>query len=549
MNQKPQAKLIAVILILFYIFLFCLTLQHSYAYLDPDLGWHLKTGEEITQNGSVPHINTVDYTLLGERWVDHEWLTNLMMYKVVNNYSYLPLHILFALLPVIALIIFHRFIKKELLPNLNPLLLIIMSLFSLIAIAPHLGLRVQEITVFNLLLLTLILYYYNKNKKIRILFWLPPLFCLWANTHGGFLIGLAVLALFAGVKILEYILSKTKKVNWIDFSKTLSPREIGFFIYFSFLSLIATLITPYGSELYSFFFGTYTNTFYMAHIAEWLPQWAWPFMYWQFIYLTLSLLMLIITFHQIKKRISTWKLELWPIVSILVFLFLAISSRRHFPLFFVMTFPWLIVSLTKYLDIKGETLNFKNKLITRLVAGFVILTLLSGTANAFLATKFHNDPFRFFCENKYDEKHPLNLYPCAGKKFLQDNPQYGELKLLNHFGWGGWLIWNWPTKQLFIDGRMPQANYRNWSILEEYFEFSDAQKIPAKIAEHQIEMIWLPKREKPKKLSWIEKYFLLINESDLNKKRAENPLLDFAETSPFWKLVYEDEISVIYVKR
>jgi len=47
-----------------------------------------------------------------------------------------------------------------------------------------------------LLLLGIIIFLYNKNKNFKILFWLIPLFIIWASAHGGFLIGLAVLGMF-----------------------------------------------------------------------------------------------------------------------------------------------------------------------------------------------------------------------------------------------------------------------------------------------------------------------------------------------------------------
>jgi hypothetical protein len=43
---------------------------------DPDVWWHLKTGQYITEHKSVPHTDPFSYTRAGEPWVAHEWLAS-----------------------------------------------------------------------------------------------------------------------------------------------------------------------------------------------------------------------------------------------------------------------------------------------------------------------------------------------------------------------------------------------------------------------------------------------------------------------------------------
>ena len=188
-----------IIWILFYIFVFVFLLKNSYNYLDPDLGWHLKVGEQILTEKQVPDINYYNYTLYGEKWVDHEWLSNAIMFWLYDNFGYLSLNLLFAFILLLILIIQNVFIQKYFLtPHLlggncpkdtienNNIksknrpkgagFIAIFQLLGLFAMAPHLGVRVQEITLLNLLLLLIIIYHYQKNKNYKILFWLPFVF-------------------------------------------------------------------------------------------------------------------------------------------------------------------------------------------------------------------------------------------------------------------------------------------------------------------------------------------------------------------------------------
>ena len=95
-------------LMLFYILAFLLLLRSSYSYLDPDLGWHLKAGEEIVLNKDVPRENFYNYTFTGS-WVDHEWLSDWASFKVYSNFGYLSLSLIFSLIIVFSLIILSIF--------------------------------------------------------------------------------------------------------------------------------------------------------------------------------------------------------------------------------------------------------------------------------------------------------------------------------------------------------------------------------------------------------------------------------------------------------
>ncbi|MCX6797947.1 MAG: hypothetical protein NTX66_01865 [Candidatus Falkowbacteria bacterium] len=536
---------------LFYLTVFVFLLQHSFSFLDPDFGWHLRLGQEIASTGQVPSVNYSNYTLFGEQWVDHEWLSNLTVYRIYTNFGYSTLNLIFCLIPLLILIILNLLLRYEFKLDLRRYVwpLILFESFALIAVAPHLGVRVQEVTMLFFLFLLLIIFFYNKNKNNLILWCLLPLFYLWANLHGGFLMGLVVLLLFAIVKGIELFVQQ--KYNWpfLNFARTLSKRQIMIFVGFALLAFATTLLTPYHLQLYSFL-SSYGNTFYLNHISEWMPQWAFPYQYWQFAYI--SILILALSFLAIdifrKKQI---KLDLWEGALLLSFLLLAIKSRRHFPLLFIVSMPWLFNFWLEYLGFKGrERIRLaeilKNKFIDPIFQISVILVWLVLIFNLYLGIKFTNQPFLSFCEDKYQAARSRFLYPCQALEFLKSKPELSQLRLLNNFNWGGYLLWQYPTKQLFIDGRMPQVNFRGRSILEEYFDFFKKDKLAAKLKEHKIELILINNQPNRIKLNIFEKKFLLINEEEINKK---NEFLDYLASAPDWLLLYSDQVSLIYKKR
>jgi len=508
----------------------------------------LKTGEEIIKTGQVPTINYVDYTLAGESWVDHEWLANAVIYWVFINWGYLAVNIIFALIPLLTLIFLNRFIIREYTKDKTNLwLFILIELFGLIAFMPHFGVRLQEITFSCVFLLSINLYYYNKQKNWKTLLWLLPIFYFWANTHGGFLIGWIILLLFFLAKITEHLLYKLFPWKFIDFKDILSLTQIRNYILVATGALATTFFTPYGLKLYEFF-GTYTNTFYFNYILEWLPQWSYPYIYWQCAYLCLAISLLAINLYEICKKNSTKKLNIWQFGITLGFIILAIKSRRHFPLMFIISAPWLIAFITEYLGIKAINFKyFKNRVITIIINTFLVLCFLFVSANVIVTTNFVRDPFNSFCENKYSPNKTNFLFPCQAIKTIRDNPEYRDLKLFNNFGWGGFLIWTWPTKQLFIDGRLPQVNYEGRSLLEEYWDFFSEGKSQIYLEKHQIKMVLLYNDNRPVIFNWFERNFLFMKESDFNDKK--NYLQEYLDHDSKWELIYTDDLSKVYVQK
>ena len=50
--------------------------------VDPDLWWHLRTGQWIVETGHVPHSDPFSFTRAGHAWVSHEWLSEVVFYEL-----------------------------------------------------------------------------------------------------------------------------------------------------------------------------------------------------------------------------------------------------------------------------------------------------------------------------------------------------------------------------------------------------------------------------------------------------------------------------------
>ena len=45
-----------------------------------DFWWHLKTGSLILSREAVPRVDPFSFTAVEAPWVDHEWLSQVLMY-------------------------------------------------------------------------------------------------------------------------------------------------------------------------------------------------------------------------------------------------------------------------------------------------------------------------------------------------------------------------------------------------------------------------------------------------------------------------------------
>jgi len=516
-----------VILIFFYIFIFFLLLRNSFNYLDPDLGWHLKVGEEIAQSRLVPDINNYNYVFSGH-WVDHEWLSNFIVYQIYNNFGYLALSVFFAAVMVLLLILLNREARRRY-PSVALGFILVLETWGVVASLPHLGVRIQELGILFVVLLLLIINNYSRRLDWRLLLFLPPLFYLWASLHASFLLGLGLLAAWMGIKIFERIIRRFPLFSRLNFFEVLSNRHILFFCGASVLSIGATLLTPYHVKLYSFL-KDYQSDFYRSHIQEWLSQFSFPFTYWQLAYLAFVVLSLSLYIYYVRRR-KILSINIWNLFLLLFFVFLSFQSRRHFPLMFVATF-WFMLEIQAL--VWPVIPNKKPLSYNAWLSVYLLTCLLLVTTFQITQTNFSNRPFQSFCKD----------YPYESVEFLKNHREYDDARLFNHYAWGGYLIWTWPERKTFIDGRLPQVPLAGHTYLEEYYEFfkKDGQ-IGDKLNQYDIALVLLPAQDKNLTAKPWEKFLFMITDEELV---AHNYLRDYLQSSSNWQILHSDQAAVVY---
>jgi hypothetical protein len=199
---------------------------------DPDVFWHIRTGQWILDHVQFPTVDVFSYTANSNPWVPTEWLSEIVFALVYNLGGWRALVALAAAsgAAVVAIVCFY------LLQHLRFSVAIGWSALTAVAITPHFLARPH---IFSYILLAIWLinlldaYDESDHGNLPSLRVFVPLMVLWANTHGSFTFGLALLYIFASILFLLGLARHNRSACWC----------IVFTV--SVISLSA-LATPYG---------------------------------------------------------------------------------------------------------------------------------------------------------------------------------------------------------------------------------------------------------------------------------------------------------------
>jgi len=206
---------------------------------DPDLWWHLRTGQLILENHKILHSDPYSFTKFGQPWVDHEWLSQVLIFGLYRWAGWGGLIAGFAAIIAAAyLIVFLRAPGR-------PYVAGVITVWGAVASIPCWGVRPQMLTL--LLASVLLLILERSDQGPQVLWWTPLLMLLWVNLHAGYAAGLAFLALFLIGDALDAVFGRAEK----PFAPHLRQLVL------ALAACIAVVpLNPYGNRLYRYPFET-----------------------------------------------------------------------------------------------------------------------------------------------------------------------------------------------------------------------------------------------------------------------------------------------------
>jgi hypothetical protein len=377
---------------------------------DPDIWWHLKTGEYIANHNSVPHTDPFSYTRAGQPWIAHEWLSELLLFELERSIGFGGLILTFS--AILCAAFFFLYLRCGPAPYIAGVL----TLFGAWSTASVWGVRPQ---VLSLLLTSLWLLLLERSERNPKLLWgTLPLTLLWVNLHAAFALGLALSALFLLGEWIENKLAHR------------SQQSLRHAVFILLLDLLIVPLNPNGLRMFSYPFETLRSPAIQNYIVEWAsPNFHRP-EYWLFLLIILG------TFAAL-----TWsRLQLRPrdLLLLLVSLYASLCSIRMIPLFILIAVPLIAQRLGNW--------PYTNPRPQRNPASRTALNAVIVLSMVIFATVRITQVIQRLPETLAQQ------FPAGAVAYLQSHPPAGPI--FNHYDWGGYLIWNlYPSTPVFIDGR------------------------------------------------------------------------------------------------
>jgi hypothetical protein len=197
---------------------------------DPDSYWQIAVGQWILDHQAVPHTDIYSFTMHGQPWISTQWLAQLLYAVAFGVAGWAGPVALAAGAAAATLAMLARFLDTRLPPKLTIALVAI----ALVLMAPHLVAR-PHVLAMPVMVLWGAGLVTAMDRHGAPSFWLLPLMALWANLHGGFILGLALIAPI-GLDVIFHA------------PKAMRRRLLLIWFGFGIAALVASCATPYGWE-------------------------------------------------------------------------------------------------------------------------------------------------------------------------------------------------------------------------------------------------------------------------------------------------------------
>jgi hypothetical protein len=439
-------------------------------------------------------------------WVEHAWLSDVLLaglYQGFGRAGPLAVILFFAGVTLGACLIAGGIARTSIAARL-------VATVAVLGVGlPFLGARTQLISLVGLATL-LWLCERARTGHDALLWWLPALFLLWGNLHGGFTAGLFLLGLWiaAGVFVRLLLVVKPSVATYI--TEPIMPwSHLRRLILCAALAAGVTVLNPYGWRLHAEVFESLTDRFMLQTLQEWQP-----------VSLTTLAGRNALIYVAVLVLAGAWgyrKVEPVRWMVLLVFLGFTLRHLRNIPLFLIVSLPLCSELLELVLDralatASGVGLPPKVGWLS-LSGGLALWMVFLGGDHLQRIVKCGLDPAVYFHETQA---------PIEAVGWIKDNRERIGSKLYNDYGQGGFLEWWLPDHKVFIDGRMPAWRIGDRKIFEDYIALNNGN---------------------PPTLNVLDKYGV-----DWAIVGRETPLSAALASHDLWRTVYEDRKVRIFVR-
>ncbi|MGO9621961.1 MAG: hypothetical protein ACLPT6_11200 [Desulfobaccales bacterium] len=472
--------------------------------LDLDLFHEMALIREAFRLGFLPRTDTFSYVPTISPVVHHEWGTGLILYLVTVQLGLgaAGLMVLKYLLTAFIALGCYFFATRQ--GASYPVFSFLGLLGIMMGLAGFSTIRAQLFTLCFTIILLFLVEEDRKGKGWALWAWLP-VYLIWLNLHGGFLVGVVLLAVYISERFFMNFFAGKNFLKSLQMVK----RPILFWV----ATCLLTLVTPYGTAYLPYIWNAVTLD-RTPYIVEWRPLW----------------------------EINLGDLLAW-IFSVGVVLYCTTQkSLRQMPgLFIVAATAWVSLWHYRHLSIYavvwicytpayventsfGNLINKVCKQNARLLTAIFVIIGLAGTVYA-VRHQFWQLRIPTTAE---DSKEGVPVYPAGAVSYLKDHQFSGNLMV--PFDAGAYVSWKlYPEVKVSMDSRF-EVVYPVQAVRENILFYAAEEGWQKTLTKYQTDAILVPR--------WRQ----------LDQVMGQNAVGISNGNSPGWTLVYQDDGYSLYLR-
>src|SRR5579862_2300919 len=460
---------------------------------DPGTGWHLATGRWILETASIPRQDAFSFTAAGHPWISYAWLFEAAA-AALAKIGGLPLFAgaCAAVYSFIPVLVFRRCLRlgASLVPAFLFTTLAYLVLTSHALARPH---------IFTYLFFAITLEVFGDvqdgRRPIRSLRWLPLLAAIWCNIHSGFVVALTLAGLYAAVALFRgwMLADDGEWRRGVAFAATMVAmgaatllNPSGPWLHVEIVHHLGMLATRYFSEFQS-------PDFYFGHISMF----------------SFELMILFVIVAVARGRVA------WiDVVLCVFFIHEGLESVRHMNLFAIVAAPIVARDLSAPFDALLPRLAARcREIVTEQSRLRSVAVYLPAFAAIFVAlSAIRVVPFPVTLDGLQLSRDAAEFIGAHRADFT---------RAFNTDDLGGSLIYRfWPDLHIFVDDRI--SVYGDDFITKDYFTVLYG------------------------KAGWqdvLDRYELTAAAVS-----ADRPCTTLLRASADWKVVFEDDKNVLFVR-
>ena len=402
---------------------------------DSDTWWHLQAGRVTLESGRILQTDVFSHTRQGQPWVNHSWLSQIILYPLFHHFRYFGLGLFQALVVTLAF----AFVYAQMEGNVFVRAFIVVLAATTSAVT---WIARPQLLSFLLTAVLCYLLYLYKWRRLNRLWLIPPLFVLWVNLHAGYALGFIVLVGFVAGEALNNLLA------WVSPGEepVVSWRGLGLIALISLLSFLCLSINPNTTRMWVYYLDTVRIGALRDFIQEWRSPDFHPLYTQPFIWLLLATLAAV--------GLSGRRVDGVDLALVAGFTYASLLAGRNMGPFALVAAPVLSRHASRTIERWLRVARERDWLrppwrvsrppsVGLALVNWLLLALVLVAAGVKVVLPLRTE---FNVEN---ERRTLPLHAI---KWVREHRPPGPM--FNSYNWGGYLIWQlWPDYLVFVDGR------------------------------------------------------------------------------------------------